>query len=342
MKNILVYVEAAEGKAKNVGLEILTPAKVAADGGEVMAVVIGKDVEGAAKQAIAFGADKAVVVAGDDYEVYNTDVYTNALVEVVKKYAPKAVFVGATPDGKDLAAKAAAKVGSGCVTNVTGVALDGDKIVYTSPVYAGAVLNDDVCESEIEFALLRSGAFKKAEPDEAKAGEIINEAIVCPADAIKTKVVDIVKEISETVNLEEAEVIVAGGRGVGSAENFAILKELADALAVLSVLQELPSKPAGFQELTRLVSQVRALLLSFTSLAVSQVLHSTLLVSQVLTTSLLSTRTRMLLSSISLTLVSLVTFLTSFLLLQQKLRNSKLDFENLGGDLWSPLFLCRF
>ena len=230
MKNILVYVEAAEGKAKNVGLEILTPAKVAADGGEVIAVVIGKDVEGAAKQAIAFGADKAVVVAGADYEVYNTDVYTNALVEVVKKYAPKAVFVGATPDGKDLAAKAAAKVGSGCVTNVTGVALDGDKIVYTSPVYAGAVLNDDVCESEIEFALLRSGAFKKAEADEAKAGEIINEAIVCPADAIKTKVVDIVKEISETVNLEEAEVIVAGGRGVGSAENFAILKELADAL----------------------------------------------------------------------------------------------------------------
>ncbi len=230
MKNILVYVEAAEGKAKNVGLEILTPAKVAADGGEVIAVVIGKDVEGAAKQAIAFGADKAVVVAGDDYEVYNTDVYTNALVEVVKKYAPKAVFVGATPDGKDLAAKAAAKVGSGCVTNVTGVALDGDKIVYTSPVYAGAVLNDDVCESEIEFALLRSGAFKKAEADEAKAGEIVNEAIVCPADAIKTKVVDIVKEISETVNLEEAEVIVAGGRGVGSAENFAILKELADAL----------------------------------------------------------------------------------------------------------------
>lgn len=230
MKNILVYVEAAEGKAKNVGLEILTPAKVAADGGEVIAVVIGKDVEGAAKQAIAFGADKAVVVDGADYEVYNTDVYTNALVEVIKKYAPKAVFVGATPDGKDLAPKAAAKLGSGCVTNVTGVALDGDKIVYTSPVYAGAVLNDDVCESEIEFALLRSGAFKKAEADEAKAGEIVNEAIVCPADAIKTKVVDIVKEISETVNLEEAEVIVAGGRGVGSAENFAILKELADAL----------------------------------------------------------------------------------------------------------------
>ena len=144
MKNILVYVEAAEGKAKNVGLEILTPAKVAADGGEVIAVVIGKDVEDAAKQAIAFGADKAVVVAGDDYEVYNTDVYTNALVEVVKKYAPKAVFVGATPDGKDLAAKAAAKVGSGCVTNVTGVALDGDKIVYTSPVegnYGVPILN---------------------------------------------------------------------------------------------------------------------------------------------------------------------------------------------------------
>ena len=110
------------------------------------------------------------------------------------------------------------------------VAVDGDKIVYTSPVYAGGILNDDVCESEIEFALLRSGAFKKAEPDEAKAGEVIAEAIVCPADAIKTKITDVVKEISETVNLEEADIIVAGGRGVGSAENFSILKELADAL----------------------------------------------------------------------------------------------------------------
>lgn len=230
MKNILVYVEAAEGKAKNVGLEILTPAKIAADGGKVTAVVIGKGVEEAAKQAITYGADMAVVVDGADYEVYNTDVYTNALVEVIKKYAPNAVFVGATADGKDLAPNVAAKFGSGCVTNVTGLALDGDKIVYTSPVYAGGILNDDVCESEIEFALLRSGAFKKAEPDESKVGEIIMEEFPCPADAIRTKVADVVKEISETVNLEEADIIVAGGRGVGSAENFAILKDLADAL----------------------------------------------------------------------------------------------------------------
>ena len=212
MKNILVYVEAAEGKAKNVGLEILSPAKAAAEGGEVIAAVIGKDVAEAAKQAIAFGADKAVVVDGAQYEVYNTDVYANALCELVKKYAPKAVFVGATADGKDLAPKTAAKFGSGVVTNVTGVSVDGDKIVYTSPVYAGGILNDDVCESEIEFALLRSGAFKKAEPDTAKAGEVIAEAIECPADAIKTKIADVVKEISETVNLEEADVIVAGGR----------------------------------------------------------------------------------------------------------------------------------
>lgn len=230
MKNILVYVEAAEGKAKNVGLEILTPAKIAADGGKVTAVVIGKGVEEAAKQAITYGADMAVVVDGADYEVYNTDVYTNALVEVIKKYAPNAVFVGATADGKDLAPNVAAKFGSGCVTNVTGLALDGDKIVYTSPVYAGGILNDDVCESEIEFALLRSGAFKKAEPDESKVGEIVMEEFPCPADAIRTKVADVVKEISETVNLEEADIIVAGGRGVGSAENFAILKDLADAL----------------------------------------------------------------------------------------------------------------
>ncbi len=229
MKNILVYVEAAEGKAKNVGLEILTAAKTAADGGKVTAVLIGKGLADAGKQAIEGGADAVVTVDGEAYEVYNTDVYVNALAEVIKKYAPNAVFVGATADGKDLAAKTAAKFGSGCVTNVTGVAVDGGKIVYTSPVYAGGILNDDVCESDIEFALLRSGAFKKAEPDAAKTGEVLVEEIPAPAD-VKTKVVDIVKEISETVNLEEADIIVAGGRGVGCAENFSILKELADAL----------------------------------------------------------------------------------------------------------------
>lgn len=229
-KNILVYVEAAEGKAKNVGLEILTPAKIAADGGEVIAAIIGSGVADAAKQAIAFGADKAVVVDAAQYEVYNTDVYVNALVELVKKYAPAAVFVGATPDGKDLAPKAAAKLGSGCVSNVTGVAVEDGKIIYTSPAYAGSILNDAVCQSDVEFAVLRSGAFKKAEPDEAKAGEVVTESIECAADAIKTKIIDVVKEISETVNLEEADVIVAGGRGVGNAENFAVLKELADAL----------------------------------------------------------------------------------------------------------------
>ena len=222
-KNIFVYVEAAEGKAKNVGLEILTPARVAADGGAVTAVVIGIGVEEAAKQAIAFGADKVIAVDDAQYATYNTDTYANALVELVKKYNPNAVFVGATPDGKDFAPVAAAKLGSGCVANVTGVSVEDGKIVYTSPVYAGAILNDAVCESDVEFAVLRSGAF-------TKAGEIIAEPITCAADAIRAKVVDVVKEISETVNLEEADVIVAGGRGVGSAENFAILKELADAL----------------------------------------------------------------------------------------------------------------
>ena len=192
------------------------------------------------------------------------------------------VFVGATPDGKDFAPVAAAKLGSGCVANVTGVAVEDGKIVYTSPVYAGAILNDAVCESDVEFAVLRSGAFKKAEPDEAKAGEIIAEPITCAADAIRAKVVDVVKEISETVNLEEADVIVAGGRGVGSAENFAILKELADALGGVIGATRAPIE-AGW--ISRSVSQARALLPSFTSLAVSQVLHSMLQVSQVLTIS---------------------------------------------------------
>ena len=190
MKTVLVYVESGEGKAKNVGLEILSAGKVAADGGQVIALVMGETVGEAAQTAIEFGADKVVKVEGAAYKVYNTDVYANALVEVANKYGVNAVFVGATPDGKDLAPKAAAKMGMACVANVSAIALDGDKIVYTSPVYAGAILSDTVSEDNVQFALLRSGAFKKEEPQTGKAGDIVAEEIVCAADQIKTNIAD--------------------------------------------------------------------------------------------------------------------------------------------------------
>ena len=220
-KNVMVYVETAEGKPVNVGLEMLTAAKEIAE--KVTAVVIGA--ADAAATTIACGADEAITV---DAAEYNTEAYAGIVVELVKKYAPDMLFVGATANGKDLGARVAATLKAGCVTDVIGVKEADGKIVLTQPLYGGSIYSDAVVEG-LAVAIVRGGAFKKIdEPDTAKEGAIIAEAVVAPE--LRAKIVDSVLEISESVDLEGAEIIVAGGRGVGTKENYEMVKELASLL----------------------------------------------------------------------------------------------------------------
>lgn len=222
-KNVMVYVETAEGKPVNVGLEMLTAAKDVAE--KVTAVVIGAGAAEAAATAISYGADDAITVDAGDF---NAEVYAKILEALVKKYAPEMLFVGATPNGKDLGARVAAALKAGCVTDVIGIKEDGGKVVLTSPLYGGSIYSDMVAEGAATVAIIRGGVFKKAEPVDGKQGTVTAETV--EASDLKTKIVDAVQEISESVNLEEAEIIVAGGRGMGSAENFELVKELASLL----------------------------------------------------------------------------------------------------------------
>ena len=220
---VLVYIETAEGKAKNVGLEMITAAKLVSD--KAVAVVIGNGNEEAVKQAATFGADEVITVAS---EGYNTEAYCYIMKSLVEKYSPEAVFVGSTLDGKDFAPRLAAQLGTGCVTDVVAVKVEDGKVVYTCPSYNGNLLNDMTVEGA-PVVIVRSGSFKKADAAEREV-TVTAEAIEVPADVMRAKIAEAVKEISETVNLEEAEVIVSGGRGMGAAENFALVKELADLL----------------------------------------------------------------------------------------------------------------
>lgn len=221
-KNVMVYVETAEGKPVNAGLEMLTAAKSVAE--KVTAVVIGA--ADAAATAIAYGADDAITVEADGF---NAEAHAAIVVELVKKYAPEMVFVGATPVGKDLGARVAAKLKAGCVTDVIGIKEADGKFVFTAPLYGGTIYSDVTVDGDVVVAIIRGGVFKKAEePDMAKQGAITAETVEI-AD-LRAKIVNSVQEISESVNLEEAEIIVAGGRGVGSAENYELVKELASLL----------------------------------------------------------------------------------------------------------------
>ena len=210
-KNIMVYVETAEGNPVKVGLEMLSPAKKLAD--KVTAVVIGGGVADAAKEVAKAGADQVICVDSEDYKEFNLDAYAQVLVELVKEENPEAVFVGGTQDGKDIAPVVAAKCNTGCASDVLDIKAEDGEVIYTCPLYGGT---------------LRSGAFQKVE--DPTEGEVVAKEVKVADDVIKAKITESVKEIAETINLEEAEVIVSGGRGMGSKENFALVDDLAKLL----------------------------------------------------------------------------------------------------------------
>ena len=221
-KNIMVYAQSADGAPVGAALETVSKAAelAKANGEEVIAVVFGKDTD--TKTVITAGASK-VLVAGE--EALQAEEKAQILVKLAEKYQPKAVYMAGTPEGKMIAPAVSAVFESGCVTDVTGITADG---VYTSLSYNGNVLNDmKMGENLPHVATVRSGSFAK-NLDESRTGEVIAEDV--SADTVRTKVVETVKEIAETVNLEEAQIIVSGGRGMGSKENFALVEELAEVM----------------------------------------------------------------------------------------------------------------
>ena len=235
-KNVWVFIETGEdGNAKNVGLELLTPARTLCHEGEkLVAIVIGENVEGAAKKAIQYGADEAIIVEGPEYKAYTTDAYAIALVTLVEKYKPCAMLIGATNNGRDLGPRVSCRLKTGLTADCTSLALDPDSgnVAWTRPAFGGNLMATILCpDNRPQIGTVRPGVFKKGTPDEAKTGNITKEDIHVAASDIRTKIIEVIKEVNaEQVNLEEAEVIVSGGRGMKGPENFAILKELADVL----------------------------------------------------------------------------------------------------------------
>lgn len=223
-KNILVYVETSDGSPVSAALEILGKAQEIADGGKVIAVVF--DADEAAKTVIAAGADVAAVVKSGGYQ---PEVYAQALAALAKKYEAELVLGAATLTGKDVLPMTAKRLDAACATDVMNITETDGKLVLTCPVYGGTVLNDIVLHSVPAVASVRGGSFSK-NIDADRSGEIVEETIDMPEDMLMAKIVEAVKEVAETVNLEEADVIVSGGRGMGSKENFELVKALADVL----------------------------------------------------------------------------------------------------------------
>lgn len=228
-KGILVFAEVRDGKVKNVAFELLTAGrKIAAEtGDELTAVVMGKDVAGLAGSLAEYGADKVYVADDDKLAQYTTDAYSKVLADLIKEIDPATVLLGCTVLGRDLAAKAAQKVGAGLMSDCTAVDLEGGNVVFTRPVYSGKALVKATCATPA-IATVRPNVLA-AEAGAGK-GEVANCAVNLDAGDLRQVVKDVLLQVSSRPELTEANVIVAGGRGMKGPEGFKILEDLADAL----------------------------------------------------------------------------------------------------------------
>ncbi|MDD4169619.1 MAG: electron transfer flavoprotein subunit alpha/FixB family protein [Desulfotomaculaceae bacterium] len=230
-KGIFVFAEVKDGKIKNVAYELLTAGRKVADqtGEELAGVLFGKGVAGLADSLGEYGADKVYVADDDQLAQYTTDAYSKVLADLIKENDPSAVLFGCTVQGRDLAAKVAQKVGAGLLSDCIAMELEGGNLVFTRPVYSGkALLKAGIPEKSPVMATVRPNVLAAAPAP--RSAEVVNIAVNLDAADLRQVIKDVVLQISSRPELTEANVIVAGGRGMKGAEGFKILEDLADAL----------------------------------------------------------------------------------------------------------------
>ena len=235
-KDLWVFIETEEdGSPKRVGLELLNPGRMLADkqGGKLVAVVIGNNLDKSVAEAGNYGADQVIVVEGSEYEQYTTDAYVTAMTQLVEKYVPTSMLIGATPLGRDLGPRLTARIDTGLVADCTSLDIDEESgnIAWTRPAFGGNLMATILCpDHRPQVGTVRPGVYKKTEPTGAQA-EVIREDIHVSPDQIRTRLIEVIRDAAaEIVDLEGAEIIVSGGRGVGGPEGFAPVRELAEAL----------------------------------------------------------------------------------------------------------------
>ncbi len=233
---VWVYIEQFGGQARNVGHELLGEGRKLADamGQELAAVIIGDGVEPLAKDMFASGADKVYLLAGAEYRHYSTDAYTIALTDLINTYKPSVILIGATNDGRDLGPRVACRVGTGLTADCTSLGIDEETglVAWTRPAFGGNIMATILCPNHRpQMGTVRPNVFKRPEQDTARSGEVIRIASKVKPEDIRTKLIELLTS-GETAacNLDEAEFIVSGGRGMGKPENFTLIEELANVL----------------------------------------------------------------------------------------------------------------
>ena len=230
-QGVWTIAEQREGELRKITYEMVSEGRRLADalGQELTTVLLGSDIKEKAAELAKYGADKVIVASDPRLEPYTTDAYVAVISELVKAGDPTILILGASVQGKDLSARLAASLNVGMAQDCTAFAIEDGNLVATRPIYAGKAYAKLTYENSFpQMATARPNVMSIGTPDESRTAEIVDGSFSLDDDSLKTKVVDIVKDVSGKVDLTEADKIVSGGRGMKGPENYKILEDLAD------------------------------------------------------------------------------------------------------------------
>ena len=245
-KGVYVFAQQEDGVVGGIAFELVGEAKKLAKdlNEEVTAILIGSDIKGQADELGAYGADRVIVVDDPALKDYRTEPYTHAMASVIKKYKPEIVLIGATAIGRDLGPRLAARIHTGLTADCTkldigdfplnpvpGKEQKHNQLLMTRPAFGGNTIATIACpDFRPQMATVRPGVMQKLPKDPSHKAIVEEYNPGFEENSNYVEILEIVKAVSDVVDIMDAKILVSGGRGVGSPENFAILQDLADVI----------------------------------------------------------------------------------------------------------------
>lgn len=226
---ILVVGELREGVLRNVSFEAIAAARKIKEEAEIVALLLGdNNLEDQAQQMIYYGADRVITVIHDNLKNYTSEGYGQVVLEVIKEEDPFGIIMGHSAIGKDLTPKIASRLEIGLISDAIEIEHDNDQIIFTRPIYSGKAFEKKIIKEGIIFATIRPNNIAMLEKDESRSGNIETKDV--DVKNLRTIIKEVIRKQKEGVDMSEASVVVAGGRGVKSTEGFEPLYELANLL----------------------------------------------------------------------------------------------------------------
>ena len=234
-KGVWVVAEQNKSVIQSVTYELLGKGRQLAEklGVELCAVLLGENIESKSSELFHRGAEKVYLVDAPELRHYQNEPYANILIELINEYKPEIVLCGATSTGRSLISRVAVKIDAGLTADCTGLDIDQEKglLLQTRPAFGGNIMATIICPNHRpQMATVRHKVMKEAEVDLSRTGQIIKKVYSDKLLFSRTRIIDIVEEEGQKINLSEADLIISGGRGLGKPESFALLHELADVI----------------------------------------------------------------------------------------------------------------